>query len=354
MPVSILFISNTSRISTPYLDPSTRYRCYHLAEALAKRSHHTAVISQDTFERNIDQFLDYDLFVFHRPLMTEIAAELFVSPIYSDRIIADFDDFIFDVDFTQQMPAHRFRGQSLSDTASYLASNAASCRCISQFTLSTQPLAQHIDRLFSPRRAEVITNTLDSGFQGVAQLIRQRIGNAKRPYRFGYFSGTATHDADLALVAPALAAAFDHDVSARMMILGPAKVPELLIDFSSRIDQRESVIPFHRLPAAMAQVETVIAPLEVNEFTKCKSGLKFFEAAAVGCNVVATPIPDIDRFTSPLLRKCMDPEDWTDALIEPFSTMEGDRQKEIARVCSLVDADLVASTWEKIFIHETR
>lgn len=352
MRSSVLFVSNTSQVERPFKDPSTRYRCFTPASALARRGHKTAVTSQRDFERNPAKYENFEYFVFHRPMMNEALGVFLAKMNNSPRIIADFDDYIFQVKDAWLTPAYRFRGESITNTARYLARNAAAMRYFGRFTLSTTPLAKEVRRIVPTSQIEVFSNTLDPGYQGAAQLIRERTRGIRREFRFGYFAGTATHDQDLADIAPALASALDAVPDSRMLVLGPANIPAELTRFGIRVEHRSSVVPFHRLPAMMAQVETVIAPLERNAFTESKSGLKFFEAAAVGCSVVATPIADIDRFESSLLRKCETTEQWLEALTKPFQLDPPELEAEARRVVSLVDADAWARLWETYFVGE--
>ncbi|MGV1835954.1 glycosyltransferase [Rhizobium rhizogenes] len=307
-------------------------------------------MSQLQFERNLSEFENFDLYAFHRPMMTEALGEFLYTRHHSSRLVADFDDFVFDVRYAEIMPAHRFRGVSLTDTARFLARNASASRYFSSFSLSTSPLAEEVSRLFSPKNVVVSSNSLDPAYQGITNLLRTRMSNEKRAYRFGYFAGTATHDADLAFVAPAVAAALKADRQARLLILGPINVPEELTKFEHRVEHRKNIVPFHQLPAVMAQVQTVIAPLEMNAFTRCKSGLKFFEAAAVGCSVVATPIPDIDRFDSPLLRKAHTPDEWAEALSRPFNLQQKEVEKAAKQICAVVDSVKISTEWLESFV----
>ncbi|MDH1271711.1 glycosyltransferase [Rhizobium pusense] len=350
MRISILFVSNTTQVDRPFKDPSTRYRCFTPALALARRGYKTVVTSQQEFERDITRFEDFDYFVFHRPMMNEKFGDFLFRMNRSERMIADFDDYIFGVKDAWLTPAHRFRGETITNTARYLSRNAAAMRYFDRFTLSTMPLADAVRTTFAARQVEVFSNALDPGYSGTAQLIRERTRGGRREYKFGYFAGTATHDQDLADIAPALAQALDAHPGSRMLVLGPAKIPYELLRLGARVEHRSAVVPFHRLPAMMAQVETVVAPLERNAFTECKSGLKFFEAAAVGCSVVATPIGDIDRFESSLLRKCETSDQWVEALTQPFSLTPEELEVEAQRIVSLVDADMLAGIWETRFV----
>jgi len=346
---AVLFVSQTGRVQQPYMDPSTRYRCHNFACALSKRDFLTSVTSQEEFTENISKYEYFETIVFHRPQLNETLAEYLHQVKDKKRLIADFDDYIFNVEDAWQIPIYRFRNLSITQTAKIMAQNAAAAQYFRRFSLSTASLADAVRKQFSCDQVQVIHNGLDASFLGVSQIIRERMANTKRPYRFGYFSGTATHDADFAHVALALVAAMKADKESRLLVLGPAKVPHELLQFGVRVEHRQAVVPFHTLPSVMAQVETVLAPLEQNTFTWCKSGLKFFEAAAVGCSVVATPIPDIDRFQSPLLRKCVTSEDWMDALLTPFDLDELQKEQEIRRIMDMVSVDRIILDWEAAF-----
>jgi len=132
----------------------------------------------------------------------------------------------------------------------------------------------------------------------------------------GYFSGTPTHNRDFAVVAPALGRLLASDPRTRLRIVGYAPPHAQLINFADRIE----VVPFHdhlNLQRLIAEVEINIAPLQDNDFTNCKSELKYFEAAAVGTWTVATPTHAFrhairDGITGRLARE----HEWDQALIE--------------------------------------
>lgn len=348
MNKKILFVSNTAKIDNLYDDPSTRYRCHTPASALKRRGYTTAVMSQKEFE-SIDYIENYfDFFVFHRPYLNERLALFLEKEKRSKRIIADFDDLIFDVSQSMLIPSYRFRGEALHAISAFLAANAAACSYFENFSVSTGPLADSVRTLFGERNVHVLSNAVEPGYICRAKEIRARTFH-NRPYKLGYFAGTATHDADFEYVSESIAKMFRGYPSAMMLVVGPAKIPKNLMPFMERIHHFNDLVHFTKLPYVMAQVETVIAPLEFNAFTVCKSGLKFFEAALVGCSVVASPIPDIDRFSSSMLRKCASPREWDLALAEPFILSSNDIEREIPEIISLVDSELVAEKIEKSF-----
>lgn len=349
MKKRILFVSQTAKIHDHYDDPSTRYRCHTPAAALKRRGHITAVVSQREFERD-EGLRDYfDFMVFHRPYLTENFVQFLDRNKPNKNIVADFDDLIFDVKYSSLMPSHRFRGQPLHSTSTYLAANAAACGYFENFSVSTTPLSLSVKRCFGEDlNIRIMSNSLEPGYINRAAEIRKRASKG-RPYKVGYFAGTATHDADFDYISESLAKMFIEYPKALMLVLGPAEIPEKLIPFKERIHHFKDLVHFTKLPYVMAQVETVIAPLEWNEFTVCKSGLKFFEAALVGCSVVATPIPDIERFESPLLRKCRTKEQWDSALISPFDLSQSEIEHEIPTIVSHVNSEEIAANMEREF-----
>jgi len=345
MKPSFLFVSHTTRVDRPYFDPSTRYRSFHLAEELARRGFSSQVTSLDFFEKEVHIADGYDYIVFHRPRVTPRTADFFVKNEKSDAIIADFDDLIFDVALSDVTPAVRVRKNDPVQNRVNLASFAAACAMFSTCTTSTTPLRDRMVDLFgiARDRAHVVPNCIDAGFLGICNLAR-RGAAAERPYQFGYFSGTQSRDLDLQVAGAALAKAMRADKRAKLLVVGPVDIPSELADYSDRITRRP-LVAFHELPFLKASVKMVIAPLEDTEFNRAKSGLKFWEAALVGCTVAATPIPDIDRFDSPLLKKCTTPDDWNAALQDTAHPSPVTVEQEVQRIADLVSIERCASSW---------
>lgn len=343
---SILFISNTSRHIRPYYDPSTRYRCFNFAQSLSAEGHATSCVSQAVFQRQTAQFSSYDLFVFHRPALTpELAEFLITTP--SERLIADFDDLNFSVGHAAETPAVRTRYENVSTVSKNLAKIAGAASLFKKFSSSTSPLSRHLSELFKAEQSAVIHNGIDPTFSGISQLIRGLNPVKTRPYDLAYFPGTASHNPDLKMIEEPLRQALAAKKSLKILVAGPVKIPDSLANYSAQIHKADYVA-FHELPRLMAQSKFVLAPLENTEFNQCKSGLKFFEAALAGCTVIATPIPDIDRFESILLRKCSNQTEWLTALTTPILHSND----EIEHAASLVDFEVSSARQSSIWLKE--
>lgn len=341
---SVLFVSWTSRNSRPYSDPSVRYRCFNPCQEFVRRGGRAQVISQIQFEKHFEDIPQYDKYIFHRPYLNGFLADVMSTDRFREASVADFDDLIFDVRHAEMTPMVRVRGTPAIQTRQYIASTAEAAGLFLRMTLSTRPLLEHSARLFPNAKAKIVHNAVDRGYVGLAKLIRDQNPFERRPYAYGYFSGTATHDLDFRIAADGLRRRFEKDKAARMLVVGPLKLPEVLDGFKDRVDCTD-IVPFHQLPYLMAKCKTVLGPLERTVFTESKSGLKFFEAALVGCNVIATPIPDIDRFESILLEKCSAPADWDAAfdIHRPISAAQ--REAAVKEVEELVRIESIVPAW---------
>jgi len=320
---SILFISNTSRHKRPYYDPSTRYRCFNFAQSLSVLGHPTSCTTQAIFQSQPAVFTNYDYYVFHRPALTAELAE-----------------------FIMAMPT-----ENVSTVSKSLAKIAGAASLFTRFSSSTTPLAEHLSTLFSAEKSAVIHNGVDPTFAGISEMVRERNPVSKRPYTFAYFPGTASHNPDLQMIEEPLREALASNSSIKLMIAGPVKIPNSLSRYSDQIHKADYVA-FHELPRLMAKSKFVLGPLEDTEFNQCKSGLKFFEAALSGCTVIGTPIPDIDRFESILLRKCRSTDDWKEALLAPISHYEHELEDAARSVDLEVSAEKQVAKWVNEFIEQ--
>lgn len=115
--------------------------------------------------------------------------------------------------------------------------------------------------------------------------------------RLGYFSGSASHNRDLGLLASALEQLMLADDRVDLVLVGH-------IDLEAALGQRfagflQSQIPsrlvvhgftdYLHLQSLIAGVDYNLVPLQLNEFTDCKSELKYFDATAVGTVTIASP-----------------------------------------------------------------
>lgn len=345
----MIFVSHTGRTDRPFYDPSSRYRAFALAEHFRRKGKRVAFMSQATFEKESENFTKVPLILFHRPSATEEMMRYVIRNRKHQTLVADYDDLVFDVTAARETPAVRDRGEDVTRIARSLAANAEIGALFNKHTASTVPLAAQVDRVLGGS-TKVIHNALDPMYCGIAQVLKRTSGARGVPYDLGYFSGTASHNRDLELIAPQIADYLAEDTTRTLLLFGPIALPAQLRTVADSITRRD-VVSFYQMPLEIAACRMVLAPLVDNVFARCKSGLKFFEAAALGVSVAATPIPDIDRFDSPLLHKCRTPEDWAAA----FRSLAPSRvvmDEAVARVTAESHLDVQMNVWASEFLKE--
>lgn len=109
------------------------------------------------------------------------------------------------------------------------------------------------------------------------------------PLRIGYFSGTNTHDADWAVVEPAVACVLAARPDVELWLGGFLTTGPALEPFADRV-RRLPMLPWYELPGRLRDVDVNLAPLVLeNTFNEAKSAIKWLEAALVETPTVASP-----------------------------------------------------------------
>ncbi len=110
--------------------------------------------------------------------------------------------------------------------------------------------------------------------------------------KLGYFSGSASHNRDITLLFPALEIIMAGDPRVQLVLVGPIELGEQAVRFeqlySNRIT-RHGFTDYVYLQQLIAEVDFNLVPLQSNEFTHCKSELKYVDAANVGTLTIASP-----------------------------------------------------------------
>lgn len=209
-------------------------------------------------------------------------------------IVYDVDDLVFDLDVLPYVDAYHH----MPDThrrmfeRSFLAVrefvlNADVC------TTSTEFLANELRKV--GKRAYRVRNSIARDTIDAFDRLAVRFEKRPSPFVVGYYSGTKTHQADFAVVAPALIDFMeDHDDVVFRLVgaLDLADYPQLAA-WARPVTGPPRVITGSLMPHAVMlrdqlTCDLIIAPLEIgNPFCEAKSELKFFEAALARCPVIA-------------------------------------------------------------------
>lgn len=316
----VCFVSFTSRKERPILDPSVRYRCYHHAEALADLGFTCAVLSADQFLTA--PTYDYDVYVFHRPSVSDARFESAIYKLNSlgKIIFGDYDDLIFgNKESALESSIAKNKVKTLEETEKIFKENLDGLKLINNFFVSTEPLARQVRKYKESAQVTTVPNTIPNSI--IEMVASYGLVHAPRsPKSLGYFCGTKSHDKDFPIVAEILYRVLCEDRDMSLLIVGPLTLPPS-IAAHPRVTKVDAV-GYLRLFSPMASCGTVIAPLEDTMFNDCKSRVKFLEAALTGCRLVASPIDDMRRLDGAERDLPTNENDWYAALSSPPSELE--------------------------------
>ena len=211
------------------------------------------------------------------------------------RVLFDVDDLVFDVRYGHLV--QRTLDQNLDDPQVWNDWFAYSSRigmtlglCDAAVTTS-EYLADRI-REFADLPVAVVPNFMNREQLAVSEPIftarRWRRAGDDGVVRLGYFSGSPSHNRDFAIVAPALESALEQDDRLRLVVAGYIEPGSPLTRFGGRVE-RHPFYDFVTLQGLVGSVDLNLVPLQYNAFTNCKSELKYFEAAIVGTQTIASP-----------------------------------------------------------------
>jgi glycosyltransferase involved in cell wall biosynthesis len=216
------------------------------------------------------------------------------------KVLFDIDDLAFNTDYAHLLMQSldvNFDDPAVWDNwfayISRLGQTMRMCHgAIATGSLLAQRITEFVD--FDVRIIPNFLNreqtTISKAVLKAKQALASQCPVAQRDALYlGYFSGTASHNRDFALIGHALKELLATHRQWRLALVGHIDPPSQLLDFSDRID-RYPFQDYVNLQRLIGAVDINLMPLQCNAFTECKSELKYFEAAAVGTLGVASPV----------------------------------------------------------------
>ena len=323
---AVCFISETGIPDRPIRDASVRYRCFHPAEALVAQGDFASVYSAARFFSEPN--LEYDVYVFHRPRADRTSFSEIVRHLRkaNKTLIADYDDLIFgDREIALQSSILASGRVSAERALSIFEQNLHAMLMFDKIQTSTEPLAQHAIALNPNADVRVVPNAVSASIASIHQQLETHM-RMRPTTSIGYFAGSRSHDRDLSIVGPALQRVLTESADFSLLVVGPVALPADLAALPNVIVGE--TVDYLRLPSLMASCATVIAPLEITEFTACKSRVKFLEAALSGSRLVATPIPDMLGLGSARMEFASTADEWYEALSNVSGSGEDARKRD--------------------------
>lgn len=273
-----------------------RYRIYNMCELLNYSNEYSATFFSLNELEVVLQYIDrIDYIVMVRSRWSFQLENLFIKASAKKiPLIFDVDDFIFDV---TKIPLlmHSINTEKDEHAMNYWFAygsriHATAKNCNSYLTTNSF-LAEKISD-FLQKKTCVIPNFMNIDQLNVSNIIYDLKKKLRKQDQFliGYFSGTNSHSQDFALVSTALAKLMHCYPNVRLRIVGFLDIPECLLEFQA-VGRIESIKlqNYLNLQVKIAECDLNLIPLLINEFTNSKSELKFFEAAIVGVQSIASP-----------------------------------------------------------------
>ena len=281
-------------------DSSTfRYRCYNTFEATLESKKWQAVYFFKNELKTVEELLPRSsLVIMGRQSGQEKVVEKIVALAHKNtiKIGLDIDDLVFDMKYLDLMLDTIGEKVNKSYWAGYCAGVQKIARKMDFFVTTNDFLSKKIKESYD-KPCVVIRNSLNQEQVKASLVYAEKYKKPnKNEFRIGYFSGSPTHVKDFAVAEPEVMEFLEKHDNAILHVVGYMRFSKE----ARRLVEKKKIkfipmVDFRKLQKLMAEVDVNIAPLLVNDFTNCKSELKFFEAAAVETTTIASPTYTFER-----------------------------------------------------------
>lgn len=276
-----------------------RYRAYNMVQVLNDEKNRDVSASYFFLDdlHCMDEIVEYaDLLVMCRSGYSHRINQLITRfRTQRKRVLFDIDDFVFNTSY-----AHLIINTLGQDTDkpeiwdywfAYLGRMGETLRMCDGAITTNNYLAAKITE-FSGLPVNVVPNFINKEQLNLSEsLFRSKEASGfsrEDKICFGYFSGSPSHNLDYAIITSALEEVLENDPRVELMVVGYIEPGPELKRFGPRI-KRQSFHDYVNLQRLIGSVEFNLMPLQLNDFTNCKSDLKYFEAAIVGTLSIASP-----------------------------------------------------------------
>lgn len=276
-----------------------RYRAYNMVQVINDQDSREISASYfflSDFDR-IDEIADIaEILVICRSRYCNRINQLITKfRVRGKRVVFDIDDLVFDTKYAHLI-LNTLGQDNESDLVwdywfSYISRMGETLRLCDAAITTNDYLAEKITA-FSGLPVTVVPNFINKEQLNISEKLFHKKINSRfvrdEKICVGYFSGSPSHNLDYAIVVPALAEVMENNPQVELMVVGYIDQGPELKRFGTRV-KRESFRDYVNLQRLIGSVEFNLMPLQINDFTNCKSDLKYFEAAIVGTLSIASP-----------------------------------------------------------------
>jgi glycosyltransferase involved in cell wall biosynthesis len=265
--------------SSPFGTP--RHRCDHPVEQLRAAGIEAAVIADG------GPLTGFTHAVLNRvPMTAAVEAQIAAAEAAGTRVLFDVDDLLFapelvaGLDFVASSPDP---GRVVR-AAEGIAATVARCGA----GLCATP-ALRGELAARGARAEVALNGVSDEMVALSERARGQRPAPDGRVRIGFPGGHPGHAFNVAVVEEALERVLREYPHVELLFIGPV-VPAPRLAAHGRRVQHTPYLDWRVLPFQLARLDVCIAPLADHRFNRCKSDIKWMEAALVGVPLVASPV----------------------------------------------------------------
>ena len=266
-----------------------RYRVHNVAQALGESERWGVVFFlKSEIEEAQGCLENADLVVIERQTAKNgaILGLIKCAQKMGKKVLFDLDDLIFDY---QDLPLlmKTTNSRNIFYWMGYFWGVRRIAKRVDGFLCTNDFLGKKLKRSFG-KPYKVIPNSLNKEQVEISEkCLKEKEHNG---FVVGYFSGSPTHAKDFQSVELELVEFLNKHEDAKLEVVGYMEFSERMREMidAGRVKVRKPV-DYLKLQELVARVDVNIAPLVINDFTNCKSELKFFEAAVVETTTIASP-----------------------------------------------------------------
>jgi len=265
----------------------SRYRVFFQKKQLESQGISVDIIYYaDLKELDVDK---YDVFILHRvPFLVKLDKLIVRAKKQNKMVIYDIDDLMFEKKLLENK--NEVAKMSNIEKDKYFDGVERGLKMLKLCdygTTSTEVIAEYMRKYID----NVIVNR--NGFSEDLLRISKDISHSKvmkdGMIVLGYFSGSATHDDDLELIAKPVSLILKKYNKVNLLIVGDVTLPDVLKPFTKQIKYHKFV-HWQKLPELLSSIDINLAPLTNTIFNSAKSEIKYTEAALVKVPTIASRI----------------------------------------------------------------
>lgn len=283
----------SSSIGSNYTD--WRYRAYNICQIMKKYSKKWIYVyfSQSEIYEIVDFFDKIHVITFLR-LKWTFQIDEFIKKAKKENVVLlySIDDLVFNNNHAKRVLMNSTtscRITSYNNVFGLIARNRMIMDQVDGFLATNTYLATCLEKEFK-KPCKIVRNFLNEEQIEISNHENLNNNQERNEFTIGYFSGSFTHQQDFLCCASALSKLLAEYDDIKLRIVGYLNIPSDLEVYQQqgRIEEIPQV-DFITLQKLISDVDINLAPLLVDEFTNCKSELKFFEAAIMSVPTCASP-----------------------------------------------------------------